>query len=187
MPEQNKPFVVTDRRKFTLDGQPRPAPDPVAAVPEPAAPPPSEDLNVPPALTDEQIRQAKLAYDQTADRLETAIRAANPGMERIPEMTFDRLVQSVYMTAIVQLGGSAQESDQPRVDLMGARQSIEMLAVLEAKTIGNVSGPEKRLLEDALFELRMAFLEVTQALARSTAPKTSPLPPPPGGRPTIVR
>ena len=206
MPEQNKPFVVTDRRKFTLDGQPRPDADPsperhredpapVAVAPPPPEPEPQpqpqpqpeEDLDLPPALTGEQIREAKLAYEQTADRLDTAIRASNPGIERIPEMTFDRLVQSVYMTAITQLGGSAQPGEQPRIDLMGARQSIDMLAVLDTKTAGNLSAPEQMLLENALFELRMAFLEVTQALARSASAKAPGAPPPPGGRPSIVR
>jgi len=202
MSEQNKPFVITDRRKFTLDGEPRPDADPspereqrpveVAAAPEPAPvePPPAEsDLDLPPALTDEQVSQAKLAYEQTADRLDTAIRAANPGMDRLPEMTFDRLVQSVYMTAIMQMGGSTPEGEQPRVDLMGARQSIDMLSVLAEKTKGNLSEAEDRLLESALFELRMAFLEVTQALARSAQAKAQGTPGMPGipGRPSIVR
>lgn len=217
MPEQNKPFVITDRRKFNLDGEPRPdadpsperedrsVPPPAAAVPTPqptaadSAPgvePPAtdqqqdqeQDPDLPPALSDDQIAQAKVAYDQTADRLDTAIRAANPGMEHIPPMSFDRLVQSVYMTAIMQLGGSTPEGEQPRVDIMGARQSVDMLAVLADKTKGNLSGAEKILLDNALFELRMAFLEVTQALSRSAAAKAPGMPGRPGsGGPSIVR
>jgi hypothetical protein len=209
MSEQNKPFVVTDRRKFTLDGQPRPDADPspereerkpLEAIPEPPAAPeapaPETDLDadLPPALTAEQISQARLAYEQTADRLDTAIRAANPGMDHMPPMSFDRLVQSVYMTAIMQLGGSAQEGEQPRVDLMGARQSVDMLAVLAEKTSGNLTEAEGMLLDNALFELRMAFLEVTQALSRSAAQKAGANPNRPGfggepgrGGPSIVR
>jgi hypothetical protein len=210
MSEQNKPFVVTDRRKFTLDGEPRPDADPSPereprdttpiAPPEPPSaaedstpgvePPatdqePEVDLNMPPALTDEQIAEAKFAYDQTAERLDIAIRAANPGMDHMPEMTFDRLVQSIYMTAIMQLGGSTPEGEQPRVDLMGARQSVDMLGVLADKSLGNLTEIEKLLLDNALFELRMAFLEVTQALSRSAAAK-APGRPGPGG-PSIVR
>src|ERR1700712_662255 len=162
MSEQNKPFVVTDRRKFTLDGEPRPDADPSPAREERIVPPPSEPIttptpvaadssagvsplgtdqqeDLPPALTEEQTSQAKFAYEATADRLDVAIRAANPGMDHLPQMTFDGLVQSVYMTAVMQLGGSTPEGEQPRVDLMGARQSIDMLAVLEAKTAGNLS------------------------------------------------
>ncbi len=210
MSEQNKPFVVTDRRKFTLDGEPRPDADPSPereerqpapeVVTPPITPAPAEPTagvepvatdqqdDLPPALTEEQTSQAKFAFEATADRLDTAIRAANPGMDHLPPMTFDGLVQSVYMTAVMQLGGSTPEGEQPRVDLMGARQSVDMLAVLEAKTAGNLSVVESRLLESALFELRVAFLEVTQALSRSAAAKGQGAPGRPGpGGPSIVR
>jgi hypothetical protein len=204
MPEQNKPFVVTDRRKFTMDGDLRPDADPSpekeerevrSSEPTPATPPQAaspatpEEPELPPALTAEQTDQAKRAYEMTADRLDTAIRSANPGMDHPPAMSFDQLVQSVYMTSIMQLGGTTQEGQQPQVDILGARQSIDMLSVLEEKTKGNLSTEESRLLESALFELRMAFLEVTQALARSAASKApgGAVRPGPIGGPSIVR
>ncbi len=202
MPEQNKPFVVTDRRKFTMDGELRPDADPspekeerearpaepAPAPPPQAAPATSEEPELPPALTAEQTDSAKRAYEMTADRLDTAIRSANPGMDHPPAMSFDQLVQSVYMTSIMQLGGTTQEGQQPQVDILGARQSIDMLSVLEEKTKGNLSTEEARLLESALFELRMAFLEVTQALARSAASKAPGGPGRPGPvGPSIVR
>src|ERR1700722_19314982 len=100
MPEQNKPFVVTDRRKFTMDGELRPDADPspereerastpperAAAAPQPqpaasstetAAPEPE----LPPPPTAEEKDQARRTYEMTADRLDTAIRSANPGMD----------------------------------------------------------------------------------------------------------
>jgi hypothetical protein len=204
MPEQNKPFVITDRRKFTMDGEPRPdadpspereertttpaepaaaapTPQPVAAAPEPAAEP---DLPAPP--TAEETDQARRAYEMTADRLDTAIRSANPGMDHPPAMSFDQLIQSVYMTAMMQLGAATHEGQQPQVDILGARQSVDMLAVLAEKTKGNLTAEETRLLDSALFELRMAFLEVTQALARSAAAKAPGARPAPAG-PSIVR
>jgi hypothetical protein len=203
MPEQNKPFVVTDRRKFTMDGELRPDADPspereerearpaepaAVAPPQATAPEPPHESELPPALTAEQTDQARRAYDMTADRLDTAIRSANPGMDHPPTMSFDQLVQSVYMTSILQLGGTTQEGQQPQVDILGARQSIDMLQVLEDKTKGNLSPEENRLLESALFELRMAFLEVTQALARSAASKAPGGPGRPGpAGPSIVR
>lgn len=211
MPEQNKPFVVTDRRKFTLDGEPRPdadpspekvrpvippadessarvvpqgsaadravpAPGPVAApaphqAEELSAAPENEDPNAPPPPTPEQMEQSRVAFDATADRLDTAIRAANPGMEHTPPMSFERLVQSVYMTAIMQLGGGTPEGQKPQVDLMGSKQSIDMLTVVAEKSAGNLTPAEQTLIDSALFELRLAFLDVTQALARSAAAK----------------
>jgi hypothetical protein len=205
MPEQNKPFVVTDRRKFTLDGDPRPDADPspekekraevtsepaVAAEFKPTDTPTPEtapENDLPPAPTAEQNEQARLAYEMTADRLDTAIRSANPGMDHPPAMSFEQLVQSVYMTAIMQLGGAAHEGQQPQVDILGARQSVDMLGVISEKTKGNLSADESRLLDSALFELRMAFLEITQALARSAAAKSSGAPRPGTVGPSIVR
>jgi Domain of unknown function (DUF1844). len=206
MSEQNKPFVVTDRRKFTADGDPRPDAAPATekerrdppAVEAPAAPvavepaasaspaqetEPREEI---PALTAEQATQARTAYQATADRLDTAIRATNPGMDHPPAMSFEQIVHSVYMTAMMQLGGGTPEGQQPQVDLMGARQSVDMLGVLEEKTKGNLSPEEARLLENALFELHMGFLEITQALARSAAAKAQGSGAAPG-RPSIVR
>lgn len=203
MSEQNKPFVVTDRRKFTAEGELRPdAPPaeererhdppavetPVAATPASSSAPPREAAPKEefPPLTEEQVNQARTAYQATAERLDTAIRATNPGMEHPPAMSFEQIVHSVYMTAIMQLGGATPEGQQPQVDLMGARQSIDMLSVLAEKTKGNLTPEESRLLENALFELHMGFLEITQALARSAAAKAQGTGAAPG-RPSIVR
>jgi hypothetical protein len=214
MSEPNKPFVVTDRRKFTMDGTPRPDADPSpepearevpaaapapplefksphAAAPEPpASSTPEPPADAPPLPTASEMEQANTAYQQTADHLDTAVRAANPGMEHPPAMNFEQIVHSIYMTAIVQLGGATKPGEQPKIDLMGARQSIDMLAILGEKTKGNLTPAESQLMDNALFEIRMGFLEVTQALARSAANRQPP--PPPGapgvpGRPTIVR
>jgi hypothetical protein len=205
MPEQNKPFVVTDRRKFTMDGELRPDADPSpereeraatpaeppAPVAEPVAaassPEPAAEPEMPAAPTAEETDQARRAYEMTADRLDTAIRSANPGMDHPPAMSFDQLVQSVYMTSMMQLGAATQEGQQPQVDILGARQSIDMLAVLAEKTKGNLSADESRLLDSALFELRMAFLELTQALARSAAAKAPAGARPGPAGPSIVR
>jgi hypothetical protein len=220
MSQPNKPFVITDRRKFTLDGTPRPDADPsperesreatpaptpapappiefksppnAGAKPEAVAPPaaaePQEPAapDPPPPPTETEMAQANAAYQQTSERLDTAVRAANPGMDQPPTMTFDQIVQSIYMTTMMQLGGATQPGEQPKVDLMGARQSIDMLAILEQKTKGNLTPAESGLMDNALFEVRMGFLEVTQALARSAINRQ---PPPPGspGRPSIVR
>ena len=158
------------------------------AAPEPAASARPDD-QLPPPPTAEQSQQAQRAFAATVDRLDTAIRSANPGMERIPEMTFDRVVQSLYMQALMQLGGAAAPGQQPQVDILGARQTIDMLGILSAKSAGNLTEPESTLLSTALFELHMGFLEVTQALARQAAtraPGTPGAPPTPSG-PSIVR
>ncbi|SFS09008.1 protein of unknown function [Granulicella pectinivorans] len=214
MADQPKPFVVTDRRRHTMDGELRPDADPspekpsraIEQVPEPVAvaAPESEEptLNaqdeeqeLPQGPDAEQMEHARLAYTQTAERLSIAIRSANPGMDHPPAMSFDGVIQSVYMSAIMQLGGGTPEGQQPQVDLMGAQQSIEMLDVLKTKSEGNRTEAETALIERATFELQVAFLEITQALARSAAAKQQQAQQPgapfgaptPGGRPSIVR
>lgn len=210
MADKVTPFVVNDRRKFTTEGELRPEserphdeeqseaskatvtaiPEPPVSEPESAAEPEAAEAAEQelPKLTEEQAERSKAAYEATAERLDTAIRAANPGMEQLPPVNFDRLVQSIYMTAIMQLGGGTPEGEQARVDILGARQSIDMLNVLQEKSKGNLTETESRMLENALFEVRMAFLEITQALARQASRQPeSPLPPPPGGGPRIVR
>jgi hypothetical protein len=59
------------------------------------------------------------------------------------------------------------------VDIIGARQTIDSLTILQEKTKGNVTDREQTLLQNALFELRMAWIELTNAIAtRATAPQT---------------
>lgn len=142
-----------------------------------------------PPPTPEQLEQAKRAYDATVDRLDTAIRATNPGVERPPALNFERLVQSLYMQAMMQLGGAAAPGQQPQVDILGARQTIDMIEIISNKTKGNLSSTEATLLDTALFELHMGFLEITQALARQSAGRQPGVPGGPSskGGPSIVR
>ncbi len=222
MPEQDKPFVINDRRRrFQTEGDPTasapeiPVPEPAAAVapaaetmpasgpvpvtnsahlvtpvPEAANEPAevvgdlseNEDLadaqrELPPPPTPEEIEQVRAAYEVTSERLDTVMRSQNLGAEHLPPMDFKRLVQSVYMSAMIQLGAGTQQGQPARVDLIGAKQSIEMLTVIGEKTSGNLSPEETTLLASALFELRMGFLEITQLLARQAAAKqTAPSP-----------
>lgn len=170
----------------STEAHPGSASEPIAfpASPENTS---AEEDQLPPAPTPEQSDQATRAYDATVDRLDTAIRATNPGAERIPEMTFERFVQSLYMQSILQLGGGAEQGQQPQVDIIGARQTIDMLAILAEKTKGNLKPAEDKLLQSALFEARMGFLEITQALARQAAGRQPGTPGSPAGGPSIVR
>ncbi len=146
-----------------------------------------DDQPAPPPLTAEQTSQASKAYDATVERIDTAIRSANPGMERLPEMTFERVIQSLYMQAMLQLGLMAPPNQKPQPpDILGARQTIDMLSVLAAKSTGNLSAPEATLMDNALFELRMGFLEMTQILARQAQQAQPKQPGTPTG-PSIVR
>jgi hypothetical protein len=105
----------------------------------------------------------------------------------MPEMNYDRLIQSLYMQALLQLGGATEPGQPAQVDLLGARQTIDMLTVIADKARGNLTDAEDKLTQSALFELRMGFLDVTQAIARQAARQGAPGAPPVPGGPSIVR
>jgi hypothetical protein len=79
---------------------------------------------------------------------------------------------SLYMTAMLQLGLMREEGGEPRVDLIGARQTIDTLSLISEKTKGNLTAAEQNFLQNCLYELRMAYVDVTNALAR---PPQAPL------------
>jgi hypothetical protein len=202
MREKEPQFTVTDRRKFTAEGELRegPAsessPPPIAAerIKPPVSPQSAvttqtvdDDVNELDAAADDEetmpeptaaeSAQQRQDYHASARRLDDMFLKANPGQPAMPAMNFDRLVQSLYMTAAVQMGAGSAPNEQPRIDILGARQSIDMLSVLDEKTRGNLTEEEKRLLQNALFDLRMSFLEITNAIASSAQ-----RPPQPGKR-----
>ena len=129
---------------------------------------------LPPAPTAAESQEQKTAYDASAQRLEELVRAQNPAAGPQPPMGFDQLVQQFYVTAMLQMGAGTQEGQRPRVDIMGARATIDLLGVLAEKTRGNLTPAEDRILQTVLFEARMAFMELTSMMSVATAP-----PPPP--------
>jgi hypothetical protein len=73
-------------------------------------------------------------------------------------MSFDIFVLSLNASALIHLGES-HEAGTPvePVNLPLARQTIDILSMLEEKTRGNLSGEEERLLHQILFDLRMRY------------------------------
>ena len=131
---------------------------------------------MPPAPTAEESQQQKSAYDASAQRLEDLVRAQNPGVGAQPPVGFEHLVQQLYLSAMIQMGAGAQEGQRPRVDILGAKQTIDLMGVLAEKTKGNLSEAEDRMLQTVLFEARMAFLELTNMITLQGVQT----PPPPG-------
>jgi hypothetical protein len=129
---------------------------------------------LPPPPTAEESHEQKAAYDASAQRLEDMIRAQNPAVGPQPPVGFEHLVQQFYVTAMLQLGAGTQEGQRPRVDIVGARATIDLLGILAEKTRGNLTDAEDRMLQSVLFETRMAFLELTSMMSVPNAP-----PPPP--------
>jgi hypothetical protein len=138
------------------------------AAPEPSAAEltPEQEFEgaMPPAPTAQESKEQKAAYDASAERVEDLLRAQNPGMGKQPVVGFEHLVQQFYLSAMIQMGAGAQEGQRPRVDIVGARNTIDLLGVLSEKTRGNLTAQEERMLQSVLFEVRMAFLELTSMI-----------------------
>jgi hypothetical protein len=102
------------------------------------------------------------------------IRQANPGAPPSVEMDFEQVIQSIYLSAAVAMGAATEPGQQPRIDIIGARQSIDMLAVLGEKTKGNLTDREEKLLQTAIFNLRMTFVEITNTIAAQATKTPKP-------------
>jgi hypothetical protein len=182
-------FKVTDRRLFTADGElrgeapeeveaPKPAPAPEPRVVPPAQSNPSPvssevtveageatDREMPPPPTNAEQEAQAAAYRQSSKDLDTQVELSGHSAKDF-EITFERFLASLYMTAMMQLGLMRQQGGQPQVDIIGARQTIDTLSLLAEKTKGNLTPVEQNFLQNSLYELRMAYVEVTNALAR---------------------
>jgi Domain of unknown function (DUF1844) len=166
-------FVVNDRRLFTTDGELRKdvteekvqtSPPPAESTPAPP-PPAVEDTPVPPPPTAAEQQQQADAYHKSSKELDSRVELSGHSAKEL-EMTFERFLASLYMTAMLQLGLMRQEGEQPRVDIVGARQTIDTVGLISEKTKGNLTAVEQNFLQNTLYELRMAYVEVTNALAR---------------------
>jgi Domain of unknown function (DUF1844) len=174
MPEKkNESFTVTDRRLFTADGELRSeVPEEEETAPA-AAPTVEQESPAPPAPTAAEQKQQADAYQQSSEEMDRQVELSGHSAKDL-EITFERFLASLYMTGMVQLGLMHEQGGQPQLDLIGARQTIDTISLLSEKTKGNLSSKEQGFLQNALYELRMAYVEVTNAIAKG------PQPAPPG-------
>jgi Domain of unknown function (DUF1844) len=177
---QESGFTITDRRLFTEDGElrqevheetePRKA-APLATPPETA--PVGSDVagepEAPPMPTAAEQQAQADAYRKSSDALNSRVELSGHSAKEF-EMTFERFLASLYMTAMLQLGLMHQQGEQPRLDIVGARQTIDTLALLAVKTKGNLTPTEENFLQNSLYEVRMAYVDVTNALSRPGQP-----------------
>jgi Domain of unknown function (DUF1844) len=189
-------FTVSDKRLFTSDGElrdsseeqtsspapaapvsaptvsaaaaPAAAPSTTASVAEittPAATPaPESDIPEPPTASEQQEQHD--AYRQSSRALDAQVEKSGHSAKEL-EVSFERFMASLYMTSMMQLGLMQEPGGQPGVDIIGARQTIDTLSMLAEKTKGNLTPKEQAFLQNCLYELRMAYVEVTNAIARA--------------------
>jgi hypothetical protein len=89
-----------------------------------------------------------------------------------PQLSFTAFVLSLASTAAIHFGDLPDPISGERAEsnLEGATQMIEILALLEQKTRGNLAAEEREVLNQVLYELRMRFVEVTSGSKRIIEP-----------------
>ena len=157
--EEQSEFKVVDRRLFTQEGErrpdavieppPKPAPPSQEAVPK--APPPKPPASEPPRS------QAKpTPAPPVADAHGNESNAH-----------FEQLIMSLLTTAMFQMGLAARPGEKPPPpDLGAAQETIDLLTMLQEKTKGNLTPAESDILTGGLYEIRMAFVELTRRMGR---------------------
>ena len=95
--------------------------------------------------------------------------------KKAPSLDFNALVLSLGSSVIVHLGEapdptSGAKGEKRTPDFAMAQQSIDLLAMLQEKTRGNLTADEARFLENMLFDLRMLYVQVSKKSETPAAP-----------------
>jgi len=140
--ERTEGLKVTDKRRFTKEGEAK----------EGEAPSPEVQSRAESSQAEHAGESPQATREKPTDHQEPP-----------PPIDFSTLILSMANTALFQLGLiKASESDSVEKDLRGAKQTIDVIALLEEKTRGNLTDWEKKLISETLFQLRMAFVEASK-------------------------
>lgn len=130
MPEQEKGFVVKDRRMFSQEGQPTPPEEPGPVEPQDRKP---EDPSA---------------------------AGAQPPPTPLPEINFPTFIASLNASALVHLGIIEDPvSGKAEKNLAMAKQTIDILSMLQQKTVANLTPDEEAMLKSILYDLRILYVK----------------------------
>lgn len=136
MAEEKKDFVVRDRRIFSEDSQ--------------EAKKPTEESKAPPAG-----EEAKGEAGQS-EALHEQRESAPP----FPEINFSTFVVSLNASALLHLGAIEDPGTGKKAkNLPMAKQTIDILSMLEKKTAGNLTHDEGQLIKSILYDLRILYVK----------------------------
>ncbi|HSI06403.1 MAG: DUF1844 domain-containing protein [Myxococcota bacterium] len=158
--QEKKGFRIVDKRRFNSEGETRAdAPERPEPPPQPAAPP----RQAPPAQRTDARGPSASPTDDTQPRQQ---------QQRGGGMDFISFIASLATQALAALGAlpEARAQGMP-VSIEMAREYIEIIAMLQDKTRGNLSREEDAALQRVMTELRMVYVEVTQRGAKAPQPQ----------------
>ena len=146
MSEEEKGFVVKDRRIFTGEDKEAEAGDEKTQT----QPSTDEDAQSPPAT--EKTREPEAPEPPKTD--------ASEEQPQFPEINFPTFVVSLNASALLHLGAIEDPTTgQKTKNLPMAKQTIDILSMLEEKTAGNLTNEEKNLLKNILYDLRLMYVK----------------------------
>ena len=88
---------------------------------------------------------------------------AKPGGARaLPEIDFMTFVLSLSTSALYHLGDLSDQAEPSPPDLPLAKQTIDILGILQEKTKGNLTGEEERILDNVLYDLRLKYVDASR-------------------------
>ncbi len=132
---------------------------------------PSKNDEKPEIIVDEdwkseaQAEKHRLAEQEKAAEAGGDAAGPEPGAgESLPSASFATLVSGLVTQILFALGAIEDPQTKRRYrNLDLAKHHIDTLTVLEEKTKGNLTDEEKQLLDQALYEVRMQYVQVAQA------------------------
>ena len=111
------------------------------------------EKHVPPAPASGSVSSASPSDTQTPEAHHA------PEEEGLPRARFDLFISGLAMEALIALGDMPHPTTRKQAaNLPQAKYLIDLLGVLEEKTKGNLIVEEDKLLKDALYQLRMRYL-----------------------------
>ena len=135
---EGKGFVIRDRRRFTEDGEIKETTEPDEKTEEPEAGPQEEEKAEPEAVS-EQIEETPL-----------------------PEINFSTFIFSLNTSTLLHLGEIPDPATgKQKEDLALAKQTIDLIAMLDEKTRGNLTSDEENLIKHILYDLRLRYVQKT--------------------------
>ena len=138
--ERNEGFKVTDKRRFTTEGESKGETD-------------ARDRESVETESEKVEQEPESRKEDRSEQTQT---------RELPPLDFSSFILSLANTALFQLGLIKGPETGIEKDLQGARQTIDIIALLEEKTRGNLTDEEQKIVSEALYQLRMAFVDASK-------------------------
>ena len=139
MPEEEKGFVIKDKRTFSQEtGEPR-----------------EEET--------QEATEQKAPESAEKEAPKTEAKAAADEEVQLPEVNFSTFIFSLSSSALLHFGEIPDPSSgNKKKNLAMAKHTIDILAMLDEKTRGNLTRDEEQLFKNILYDLRMRYVKETQ-------------------------